>query len=714
MEKQNIDDLCKLLSAEFGLQVKPIRSLLELIDEGATIPFIARYRKERTGGMDEVQIGDIKKRYTDIIELNKRKETVISTIDAAGKLTPELKKQIMECIDAVILEDIYLPYKPKRKTKASIAKERGLEPLATLLWKQGKINIEDESTKYINDNVKSVDDALAGARDIIAEWISEDAITRNRLRSLFSGKALISSHVAKAKEEEGQKYKDYFSFSEPLNRCPSHRLLAVLRGEDEGFLRMGIAPSEEEAIVLLERLNLRSQGALGDQIKQTIEDSYNRLLQPSLETEFKNLAKIKADEEAIRVFADNLRQLLLAAPLGTKRVLAIDPGFRTGCKIVCLDEKGDLLHNTSIFPHAPQNETQKAGEAIMHLAEKYKIEAIAIGNGTAGRESEEFIRSLSFKQKTEIYMVNESGASIYSASEAARKEFPNHDITVRGSISIGRRLADPLAELVKIDAKSIGVGQYQHDVDQKKLAESLDTVVESCVNHVGVEVNTASYHLLQYVSGIGPQLAKNITEYRAKKGSIKSRQELKKITRMGDKAFEQAAGFLRVAISENPLDNSAVHPESYAIVTKMAKDLNSSVSDIINDEKIRSRIVAGLYVTEKAGLPTIRDILNELAKPGRDPREEVKTFSFSADVHRVEDLHIGMVLPGIVTNITNFGAFVDIGVKQDGLVHISHLADKYVKAPSDVVKLQQQVKVKVMNVDVARKRIELSMKNVNV
>ena len=686
-----------------------IEATVRLLEEGCTIPFIARYRKEVTGGLDEVEIEEIRKEDLRKKELEKRKQTVLSTIEEQGKLTAELKKRIVECDDLQILEDIYLPYKPKRRTKAAIAKENGLEPLADWLMKEQNGDVFREAARFVKNEVKSEDDALAGARDIIAEVVNENEIARSTIRHEFQRYASVKTKVARDKETEGIKYKDYFEFEEPLHRSPSHRLLAMFRGEEEGVLRMRIAPEEEFAVEKLENLFIKRNTDASDQIALAIKDSYKRLLEPSIENEFRSLYKAKADEEAIKVFAENLRQLLLAAPLGNKRILALDPGFRSGCKVVCLNEEGKLLTETVIYPHEPQREERRAGEEIKGLVKRFAIEAIAIGNGTAGRETEQFIRSLELEKGIDVFMVNESGASIYSASEIAREEFPDQDITVRGAVSIGRRLADPLSELVKIDAKSIGVGQYQHDVDQNKLKDSLDTVVLSCVNNVGVNVNSASKSLLTYVSGLGPKLAENIVKFREENGPFKSRASLKKVPKLGEKSFEQSAGFLRIPGAKNILDNSAVHPESYSIVEKMAQDLNCTIEQLIKEESLRKQIDPKRYISERAGLPTIQDILKELAKPGRDPRSQIETFSF-ADVRMPEDLYEGMELPGIVTNITNFGCFVDIGVKQDGMVHISQMANKFIKDPNEVVKLNQKVRVKVVEVDMHRKRIALTMK----
>lgn len=699
-----------LISTELNISLKQVANTISLLDEGATIPFISRYRKEMTGSLDEVEIGNIKERYAKLQEIQKRRETILTTIEEQGVLTDELRKKIEGTWDANELEDLYLPYKPKRKTRAVKAKERGLEPLADILMLQQERDVENRAVAFLTDEVPNVEEALQGARDIIAEKVNEDIKAREVTRILFERQAVITSKLVKGKEEEAAKYRDYFDFSEPLKRCPSHRLLAMRRGEKEGFLKVSVSPDAEEAVERLERLFVKGRNAAAEQVAMAVEDAYKRLLAPSIENEVGNAVREKAESEAIRVFAANLRQLLLSPPLGQKRVLAIDPGFRTGCKVVCIDAQGNLLHNETIYPHPPQNDTKQAYKKIDSLVEAYKIEAIAIGNGTASRETESFIRNIRFNRDLQVFVVSEDGASVYSASKTARDEFPDYDVTVRGAVSIGRRLMDPLAELVKIDPKSIGVGQYQHDVDQNNLKSSLDQVVESCVNLVGVELNTASQHLLTYVSGLGPQLAKNIVEFRAENGPFSSRKSLTKVPRLGAKAFEQCAGFLRISGANNPLDNSAVHPESYPIVEQMAKDLNCSVSDLINDKALRQRIDLKKYVTDKVGIPTLTDIISELEKPGRDPRRVIKVFEFSPDVRTIEDLRQGMVLPGIVTNITNFGAFVDVGVKQDGLVHISQLADRYVSDPNEVVSLHQHVQVKVLEVDVARKRVQLSMK----
>lgn len=701
-----------IISKTLNLSKKSVENTIKLLDEGATIPFIARYRKELTGSLDEVAIADISSQLKKIRELEKRKETILKAIKEQGKLTPELEKRIADTWDSIRLEDLYLPYKKKRKTRGSVAKENGLEPLATLLTQQGMQAIDKEAAKYINKAVPDIEAALAGARDIIAEWVNENEEARTKIRYVFKKGAAIKAKVARGKKEAGIKYKDYFDFEEPLKRCPSHRLLAIRRGEEEGFLRVGIAPDEEEAHYRLEKVFVTGNGPASQQIKLAVADSYKRLMQPSIETEFRNSSKELADKEAISVFAENLKQLLLAAPLGQKRTLAIDPGFRTGCKVVCIDENGNFLKYTSIYPHPPQSDKIGAINSLKNLIRQFKIEAIAIGNGTAGRETLSLVNEMDTGQPVQVFMVNESGASIYSASPIAREEFPDHDVTVRGAVSIGRRLMDPLAELVKIDAKSIGVGQYQHDVHQGMLKESLDRVVESCVNAVGINLNTASKHLLTYVSGLGPTLAGNIVNYRKENGAFSNRKQLKKVARMGAKAYEQCAGFLRIKEAKNPLDNTAVHPESYAIVEQMAKDVKCSVKELIGNKSLQKEIQLSQYVTDTIGLPTLQDILKELDKPGLDPRGHVKAFEFAKNVKTIDDLNIGMILPGIITNITNFGAFVDVGVKQDGLVHISQIANKFVKNPADEVKLQQQVQVKIIEIDKARNRILLSMKEV--
>ncbi|MBS2098028.1 Tex family protein [Carboxylicivirga linearis] len=702
-----------IISKELSLAARNVANVLTLFDEGATIPFISRYRKEMTGSMDEVQVGAVKERYEKLQEIEKRKESILKSMDEQGVLTDELESKIKASYNLTELEDIYLPYKPKRKTRAVKAREKGLEPLAKIIMKQHERDVEGRAASFVNKEVANVEEALQGARDIIAEWINEHKVGREIVRSVFEKEAVISSKLVKGKEEEAAKYKDYFEWSEPLKKCPSHRYLAMRRGEKEGYLKLNISPDAEYAMERLDRFFVKGDTDSAAQVQDAVTDAYKRLLAPSIETEFSNLFKEKSDEEAIKVFTDNLRQLLLASPLGQKRVLALDPGYRTGCKVVCLDQYGDLLENATIYPHPPQNDYKKSSDTIIKLVAKHKIEAIAIGNGTASRETEAFAKGLSFAHKVEVFVVSEDGASVYSAGKVAREEFPDYDVTVRGAVSIGRRLMDPLAELVKIDPKSIGVGQYQHDVDQSQLKKSLDTVVESCVNSVGVNLNTASKHLLTYVSGLGPQLAQNIVDYRSENGAFTSRDELKKVTRLGAKAYEQSAGFLRISSAKNPLDNTAVHPESYKLVKQMAKDLHCEVADLIKDKTLRSKVDLQRYVTDKVGLPTLNDIMQELDKPGRDPREAIKAFSFAEGIYSIDDLHEGMELPGLVTNITKFGAFVDVGVKQDGLVHISQLANQYVSDPNQIVKLQQQVKVRVLEIDHQRKRIQLSMKGLN-
>ena len=711
-----MEEFSQMIAAELKLPAHRIANTLKLLQGGATIPFISRYRKEATGGLDEVQIGDIQTRYEKLCELSKRKETVLSTIEEQGKLTPELKARISACWNTTELEDIYLPFKPKRKTRAEAARAKGLEPLALLLMMQKENNLAAKVRNFVKGEVKDEEDALKGARDILAEQISEDERSRNLMRNQFQRQALIQSKVVKGKEAEeaSAKYRDYFDFCEPLKKCSSHRLLALRRGESEGVLKVNIFPEDEDMCnERLQRLFVRANNECAHQVEEALTDAYKRLLKPAIETEFAALSKEKADEEAIRVFAENLRQLLLAPPLGQKRVMGIDPGFRTGCKVVCLDAQGTLLHNEAIYPHPPKSEYAQAARKIVKLVEQYKIEATAIGNGTASRETEQFVTSQRYDREVQVFVVSEDGASIYSASKTAREEFPDYDVTVRGAVSIGRRLMDPLAELVKINAKSIGVGQYQHDVDQTKLKASLDQTVESCVNLVGVNVNTASKHLLTYVSGLGPTLAQNIVDYRTENGPFESRRQLLKVPRMGAKAYEQCAGFLRIPQAKNPLDNSAVHPESYPIVEQMAKDLNCTVADLIKDKELRSKIDLKKYVTDTVGLPTLTDILQELDKPGRDPRQKIQVFEFDKNVRTLDDLQEGMELPGIVTNITNFGCFVDIGIKENGLVHVSQLADRFVSNPADVVRIHQHVRVKVMSIDHERKRIQLTMKGLN-
>ena len=699
----------QIISNSVGVMTHQAQSTINLLDEGGTVPFIARYRKEATGSLDEVQILDIKELWTKLKDADKRREGIIKSIEEQGKMTPELLNKLTNAYHLQELEDLYLPYKQKRKTRASIAVEKGLEPLAKVLFEQKENNILQKATAFLNDKVANVEEALQGARDIIAEWVNENVEARNAIRKVFEREAVVYAKVKKGKNEEGAKYRDYFDFNEPLKRVPSHRLLAIRRGEEEGFLSVTISPEEDNSLGALDRIFLRGLPEAKKQVEEAITDSYKRLMKPSIENEFAGISKEKADTESIKIFSQNLRQLLLASPLGQKKVLAIDPGYRTGCKTVVLDAQGNLLADTVIYPFDKPSEAQ---DKILTLSEKYQIEAVAIGNGTAGRETEDFIKKLPFKNIPQIFAVSEQGASIYSASPIAREEFPDKDITVRGAISIGRRLMDPLAELVKIDAKSIGVGQYQHDVEQNLLKNSLDSVVESCVNAVGVNLNTASKHLLAYVAGLGPSLAANIVKYRQENGEFTTRSQVKKVARLGDKAFEQCAGFLRIHEAKNPLDNSAVHPETYPIVEAMAKDLKCTVKDLMTSSELRKRLILKDYVTEKTGLLTLQDIMKELEKPSRDPREQLIAFEFDPNVKKVEDLYEGMVLPGIVTNITAFGCFVDVGVKQDGLVHISQLANQYVSDPNQVVKLQQHVQVRVMEVDIARKRVALSMKGV--
>ena len=708
---ENIKIFTQLISTELHLPEHGVENTLKLLDEGCTIPFISRYRKERTGGLDEVQITAISDRSERLKEIAKRKETILKTIDEQQKLTPDLKKRISDCWDLTTLEDIYLPYKPKRRTRAQVAREQGLEPLATILLMQREPNPERAAQRFVRDGLP-IADCLTGAQDIIAEQVSEDERSRNQIRGAFRREAFIVSKVNKAKKDtdEAQKYSDYFEWEEPLKRCSSHRLLAMRRGESEGILRVSLTIDDEEAVSRLQRNYVRGQGGCQRLVAEAVEDGYKRLLLPSIETEFANLSKERADKEAIKVFSENLRQLLLSAPLGQKRVMGIDPGFRTGCKVVCLDAQGNLLHHEAIFPHPPVNHRMQATVHLQEILKKFQIEAIAIGNGTASRETKDFVTESLTESAPAVYVVSEDGASVYSASKVARDEFPDEDVTVRGAVSIGRRLMDPLAELVKIDPKSIGVGQYQHDVDQTQLKHSLDQTVESCVNMVGVNLNTASQHLLTYISGLGPTLAQNIVNYRKENGAFTSRAQLKKVPRLGPSAYQQCAGFLRIPDAKNPLDNSAVHPESYAVVEQMAKDCHCTVSDLINKKELREKIDIHHYVTEEVGLPTLTDIMQELEKPGRDPREQIEEFEFDASVQTVEDLREGMELPGIVTNITNFGAFVDIGVHQDGLVHVSQLADRYVSDPTQVVHLHQHVRVRVIGIDLRRNRISLSMK----
>ena len=707
-----MDKNLQIIQQETSLEGWQVERTAELLKQGATVPFISRYRKELTGSLDEVQITTIRDRLHQLEELDKRRETILNSIAEQDKLTPELEQQIMQASTMAALEDLYLPYRPKRKTRATMAIARGLEPLAKMIFSQNAMDVEEKALSFVNDekDVADVEAALAGARDIIAEWVNEDARARQRIRRLNERKSQLTCKVVKGKESDGHKYESWFDWAEPLSKAPSHRILAMFRGENEGFLKVNIEPDEDEALEILESMFVKGRNEASTQVALAVKDGYKRLMAPSLETEMRQLYKRKADEEAIRVFAENLRQLLLAPPLGQKNILAIDPGLRTGCKLVCLDKQGNLLHNETIYPHAPHHQRKESAAKILNLVNAYQIEAIAIGNGTGGRETEQMIRKIRFPKDIFAVMVNESGASVYSASTVAREEFPDYDVTVRGAVSIGRRLADPLAELVKIDPKSIGVGQYQHDVEQKLLKQSLDDVVVSSVNAVGVEVNTASKELLTYVSGLGPVLAKNIVEHRAEHGPFASRSALKKVPRFGARAFEQAAGFLRVNQSENPLDKSAVHPESYHIVDAMARDLGVTVHDLMKKDALRKQINIEKYKTETVGLPTLKDILAELAKPGRDPRKEIEMFEFDQSVNSIEDLRPGMKLPGIVTNITAFGAFVDVGVHQDGLVHISQMADKYISNPSEVVSLNQKVMVTILEVDMVRKRIQMSLK----
>ena len=697
----------QLIAKALGITERQATHTIELLEEGATVPFISRYRKERTGGLDEVQIEAIRTQHEKLKETAKRKETILNTIREQEKLTPELEKRIEATWDSTELEDIYLPFKPKRKTRAEAARQKGLEPLATLLLLQREAHPEKVAARYVKGDVKDVEDALKGARDIIAETVSEDNLARQTVRNAFARQAILTAKVVKGKETEAANYRDYFDFTQPLKRCGSHRLLAIRRAEAEGLLKVSISPNDEECVDRLERRFVRSNNASAGQVTEAIQDAYKRLLKPNIETEFAAHSKEQADEEAIRVFAGNLRQLLLAPPLGQKRVMGIDPGFRTGCKVVCLDEQGNLLHNENIYPHPPANKGKEAAAKIQQMIETYQIDAIAIGNGTAGRETEDFLKRLTFRREIQVFVVSEQGASVYSASKIARDEFPEYDVTVRGAVSIGRRLMDPLAELVKIDPKSIGVGQYQHDVDQTKLKKSLDQTVESCVNLVGVNVNTAGVPLLTYISGVGQQLAKNIVDYRTANGPFSSRKELMKVPRMGAKAFEQCAGFLRIPQAKNPLDNTAVHPESYPVVEQMARDLGCTVPQLIADKKLRQQIDLKRYVTPTVGMPTLTDILTELDKPGRDPRGPIQVFEFAQDIRTIADLREGMELPGIVTNITNFGAFVDIGIKENGLIHRSQLADHYVADPNEVVAIHQHIRVQVIGIDLERKRIQL-------
>ncbi len=708
-----MDKTITLITTTLNLKEKQVANTIKLLKEGATIPFISRYRKEMTDNMDEVEVAAVKEQYDKLCELEKRKISILKSIDEQGKLSHDLEQRIEDCWNLTELEDIYLPYKQKRRTRAEIAREKGLEQLARILMKQSENNVKGIAQTFVKGNVKDIEDALAGARDIIAEWISENQSARNSIRQIFDKQAIINSKLIKGKEEEGSKFKDYFDTSELLRKCSSHRLLAMRRGESEGFLRVSITPPEEDCIERLEKIFIKGVTLSSLQVIESIADSYKRLLKPSIETEFAHISKEKADIEAIRVFADNMNQLLLAPPLGQKRVLGIDPGFRTGCKVVCLDAQGSLLHNETIYPNPPQSDYQTATRKVQKMVEAYDIQAIAIGNGTASRETEQFIQKIRYDREVKVFVVSENGASIYSASKVAREEFPNYDVTVRGAVSIGRRLMDPLAELVKIEPKSVGVGQYQHDVDQNKLKTSLDQTVESCVNKVGVDLNTASKHLLTYISGLGPQLAQNIVDYRTEKGAFKSRKQLLEVAKMGAKTYEQCAGFLRIPNADNPLDNSAVHPESYAVVQKMAKGLGMSINEFIANKELKSSLNLHEYVTDKFGLLTLTDIVNELEKPGRDPRKGIKVFEFDPTVKNIDDLRTGQILPGIVTNVTNFGAFVDVGIKENGLIHVSNLANKYVSDPSEIVKIHQHVQVKVLEVDILRKRVQLSMKDLS-
>lgn len=703
-----MNEYAKIIHKELNLSENQVINTIKLLDEGATVPFISRYRKEMTGSLDEVEVADIKSLYLKYREIDARRAAILKSIEEQGALTDELRQKIEATWSKNELEDLYLPYKPKRKTRATKARELGLEPLAIELYKQQHNNVEPLARKFLTDLVTSEEDALQGARDIMAEWINEDLTVRERLRGLFERTAVLSTSLIKDKEADGAKYKDYFEFDKPLKKMLSHQTLAIRRAEAEGFLRVDISPDEEETMFRLNKLLIKSTNQAAEQVEMAIKDAYKRLLKPSLETDFRLLSKELADKEAILVFTENLRQLLLASPLGEQRTLALDPGFRTGCKVVCLDKNGELLENSTIYPHPPQNNVSEAAKTIKHLVEKHQIQAISIGNGTAGRETEQFVRDLKLTN-VNTFVVSEAGASIYSASQVARDEFPDHDVTVRGAISIGRRLMDPLAELVKIDPKSIGVGQYQHDVDQKQLQESLDDTVVRAVNHVGVNLNTASKHLLTYVSGLGPALAQSIVNYRTEIGAFKTRDQLKKVPRLGAKAYEQCAGFLRIRNAENPLDASAVHPERYALVGKMAKDLGCTVNELVGKSELTKKIELKQYVSDEVGLPTLKDILKELDKPGLDPREPIQSFSFDPNIRAFSDVTEGLVLPGIVSNITAFGAFVDIGIKDSGLLHKSQIANKYVENPADYLKLGQQLVVKVIGIDTERKRIQLSL-----
>jgi protein Tex len=700
----------QLVAKELQLSQDGIRNTMQLIDEGSTIPFISRYRKERTGGFNEVQIENISDLYDKFTDIEKRKESIISVLVEQDNLTPELKSRLDNCWQMHELEDIYLPYKPKRRTRAEVAKEKGLEPLAKMMMKQNNVDIEKAALPFLKNGVENIEDALKGARDIIAEWVNENERARNVVRYNFRKNAVISSKVIKGKELEALKYKDYFEYVKPLKQCSSHQFLALMRGEREGFLRVGISSCEDMCLNDLYKLFVINKSNGNEHVKYAVEDSYKRLLKPSIETEFSSQTKNKSDDEAIRVFAENLRQLLLAPPLGQKRVLGIDPGFRTGCKIVCLDAQGKLLHNETIYPHFPQNETSMSAKKLAHLVETYEIQAIAIGNGTASRETEEFVTNVRYDRKLQVFVVSENGASIYSASKTAREEFPDHDVTVRGAVSIGRRLMDPLAELVKIEPKSIGVGQYQHDVDAGKLKKSLDQTVISCVNQVGVNLNTASKYILMYISGLNSAMAQNIVNYRNENGAFSDRFQLLKVPRIGPKAFEQSAGFLRIPDAKNLLDNSAVHPERYNLVEKIAKDQNCTISELIRNKELRKNIKIEKYITDDVGLPTLKDIMDELDKPGRDPRNNIEVFEFDKTIRKIEDLQPGMVINGIVSNITAFGCFVDIGIKENGLVHVSEMADKFISDPGQVVSMHQHIKVKVLSIDIHRKRIQLSLK----
>ncbi len=705
-----MDKIIQLVSKACNIRENQVSNTIDLFNEGSTIPFISRYRKERTGGLDESEIENIQKQFIYFTELASRKIYILDVIEKSGQLTDELKNQIDNSWDANEIEDIYLPFKPKKRTRASVAIENGLEPLADIILAQKDVDIKKIAKEYLNEKVTSIDDAISGASDIIAEYINENKSARERIRSLFAEESKFRSKVIKTKSEEAEKYRDYFDFEQALDKCPSHRILAVRRGEKEGFLRVDISPVEENAIKRLKYLFVKTKNACSEIVLNTIEDSYKRLLKPSIENEFAKESKLLADISAIEVFANNLRQLLLAPPLGQKRILGIDPGYRSGCKVVCIDEQGNLLHNENIYPHKPQEDTKMSAKKLTSLVETFKIETIAIGNGTASRETESFVKRIKFNQDIKVFVVSEDGASVYSASSVAREEFPQYDVTVRGAVSIARRLMDPLAELVKIDPKSIGVGQYQHDVDQKLLKESLDRVVESCVNSVGVNLNTASKHLLTYVAGLGPVLAQNIVNYRKENGQFNSRKELLNVSRLGQNAFLQCAGFLRIRNAKNPLDNTAVHPESYKIVEKMAKDLKKSIPDLIDNNELIKNIKLSDYITDKIGLPTLTDIIKELEKPGRDPRSVIKVFEFDKTIYKIEDLQIGMILPGIVTNITNFGAFVDIGIKENGLIHISQMADEFISDPAQIVNVHEQLMVKIIDIDIQRKRIQLSLK----